>query len=187
MTTTTETAPWTEFETVTCSRCGGSGTYSWTRDWGSTCFKCGTKPHVPGRGEHLSARGIAASRFVTETLSRPAGDLVAGDVFRYRDLNRSRFVRVTAVQAPRCPLTMEPDTDRVTLRFDGGSYTLACSSPLRVATTKERKNAVLDLALRYQALLTKAGAERKAKKAQAEIARIREQAAAILDAEQAAA
>lgn len=41
-------------ETETCTRCGGSGHYSWNSKDGTRCYKCG------GQGSHLSKRGAAA-------------------------------------------------------------------------------------------------------------------------------
>src|SRR5207249_1748734 len=44
------------FESETCSRCGGSGHYSYCQRYGTTCFKCG------GRTTVLTKRGEAAQR-----------------------------------------------------------------------------------------------------------------------------
>jgi hypothetical protein len=35
-----------------CSRCGGSGFYSYCEKWGTTCFQCGYLPGAPGTGVH---------------------------------------------------------------------------------------------------------------------------------------
>jgi hypothetical protein len=44
----------TGFETKVCSRCGGSGKYSYCQSYGSTCFKCS------GKGAVYTVRGLAA-------------------------------------------------------------------------------------------------------------------------------
>lgn len=52
-----------------CGRCGGSGSYSWCRTHGTTCFGCG------GHGEHaapLTAQTLEAARVKVE-----AGELIA--------------------------------------------------------------------------------------------------------------
>lgn len=42
------------FEQTECTRCGGSGHYSYCEMYGTTCFKCG------GTGKQLSAAGLRA-------------------------------------------------------------------------------------------------------------------------------
>jgi DnaJ-class molecular chaperone len=54
------------FEHVTCSRCGGSGHYSFNLMYGTVCFKC------HGRGWCYTKRGAAAN---TNTLQE-AKDIV---------------------------------------------------------------------------------------------------------------
>lgn len=62
------------FESKTCSRCGGSGTYSYCQRYGTTCFGCG------GRGVTLTKRGAAAQAFLNASRLVAITDLVAGDV-----------------------------------------------------------------------------------------------------------
>lgn len=62
------------FESKTCSRCAGSGSYSWNQRDGSRCFGCG------GRGIVLTKRGAAAQAFYTASVTVTMADLVPGDV-----------------------------------------------------------------------------------------------------------
>lgn len=64
----------TPFETKTCGRCGGCGTYSYCQRYGRTCFGCG------GSGVVLSKRGAAAKAFFDALRTVPTGRLVPGDV-----------------------------------------------------------------------------------------------------------
>lgn len=50
---------WTRltFERCTCSRCGGTGKYSWCQQWQDRCFKCN------GKGEMLTKVGIFQEKF----------------------------------------------------------------------------------------------------------------------------
>lgn len=60
-------------ETETCSRCGGSGNYSYCQWFGTVCFKCG------GRKVTLTKRGAAAARYLRELRSKRAADVKPGD------------------------------------------------------------------------------------------------------------
>lgn len=64
-TQTAPTAPRAGLETVTCSRCCGSGNYSWCQRYGTTCFKCG------GRKAVLTKRGAAAAALLDRLRSKP--------------------------------------------------------------------------------------------------------------------
>lgn len=59
-----------------CSRCGGSGHYSWCQRFGDTCFKC------QGRGTMISKAGAEAKALVDawaeEHMTVPASSLVPG-------------------------------------------------------------------------------------------------------------
>lgn len=63
----------TTLETETCSRCGGSGHYSYCQRFGTVCFKCG------GRKVTLTKRGAEAARYLRELRSKRAADVKPGD------------------------------------------------------------------------------------------------------------
>ena len=60
------------FETETCSRCGGSGNYSYCQTHGTTCFKCG------GSGITYTTRGAAARAWWKAQREAKISDLVIG-------------------------------------------------------------------------------------------------------------
>lgn len=62
-----------EFETVTCSRCFGSGKYSYCQMYGDTCFKC------HGKGKVYTERALAALRWIAEQRKVDIGSLKLGD------------------------------------------------------------------------------------------------------------
>lgn len=69
------------FETEPCTRCGGSGTYSYCIQWGTTCFACGVRPRERGTGRRLTKRGKAARAYFQSLLpSKRVADLVPGDM-----------------------------------------------------------------------------------------------------------
>lgn len=67
------------FERTTCSRCGGSGHYSYNPIDGTICFKC------RGKTEVLTKRGFAAQQYFTEISSIPAKYLKPGMVVKPAD------------------------------------------------------------------------------------------------------
>ncbi len=87
-------APRLVYETETCSRCGGSGTYSYCQMYGSTCFKCS------GRKRSLSRRGAKASAavgaFIAERFSKAVETLEVGD-----RISLPGYARAVVVDAPK--------------------------------------------------------------------------------------
>lgn len=151
------------FETETCSRCGGSGSYSYCQAYGTRCFKCGGKTTV------LTKRGAAAQAFLAASCSKPAADLVAGDKVMEAagPLSAGGWAAVTGVR-PGAP------GDAGVYRQDGTvdygfivetTRTRHHTTPaalFRVAQSAEDRAAKIAAALAYQAGLTKAGTPRKA-------------------------
>lgn len=85
--TTTKAKTLLVFQTKTCGRCGGSGTYSRCATWGTTCFKCGRTPGVPGSGKVFTAGAIKAMAAIIEFQNSLAArkatvDVQVGDVLR---------------------------------------------------------------------------------------------------------
>lgn len=65
------------YETETCSRCGGTGNYSYCQMHGTTCFKC------RGTGKQLTKAANKACKAITvfkERYHRRAADLKPGQV-----------------------------------------------------------------------------------------------------------
>lgn len=63
----------TVFEKQVCSRCRGTGSYSYCTDYGSRCFKCA------GAGEVLTKRGSMARAKLEELCTIPAHAVRIGD------------------------------------------------------------------------------------------------------------
>jgi hypothetical protein len=158
---TTNTPPADRFESETCGRCGGSGTYSWCQMYGDRCFQCW------GKGKVLTRRGAAAAAHLKQLRSRPAADLKPGD--RYQ-VDRYPFgglvwVTVTAVGPAGC----DPDHPHL-LRIEGtdpkgefhAAIGVAPDDLVRVAQTPAARAETLEAALAYQATLTPAGTPRRA-------------------------
>ena len=61
------------FESKTCSRCGGSGKFSWCQMHGDTCFGCG------GNGLQLTKRGKVAQAWFNAKKKKPACEVKVGE------------------------------------------------------------------------------------------------------------
>lgn len=70
------------FEEQTCSRCRGTGKYSFNMTDGDRCYGCG------GIGVQLTKRGKAAQAFYRNSLMVPVSSLVPGDVIRTDGITR---------------------------------------------------------------------------------------------------
>lgn len=140
----------TQFETETCSRCGGTGRYSFNQMDGDRCYGCG------GKGIKLTKRGAAAREFYIKLLSKPASEIVAGETIYFSGICAGWYV-VKAVSVKNdgmIDLDFEP-----TKKLSG--YVCNPSEVIRYAHTKEQSAPKLAAALAYQASLTKQGKPRK--------------------------
>jgi len=157
----------TKFETVICSRCGGSGEYSYCQMYGKTCFKCHGKRGV------LTKRGAAAKAYYESLLSVPGSELKVGTVIQVKAFLRtpgfyaierigSRIQEgssmVDGVMTPyRCEM-VEIETAIVCQSYLADTFP---TQTFRVQCDEETKRAAFAKALEYQATLTKEGTPRK--------------------------
>lgn len=121
--TTTATATSTRtpaFETQTCGRCGGSGTYSYCSRYGRVCFGCA------GRKWVLTKRGQAAQAFFRGLYrTKPVEALAVGDRFSSSGvtLGGDAYSDVaTVVEAPRVSGSRYGYTDSTTGEPRTGHY-----------------------------------------------------------------
>jgi hypothetical protein len=157
------------FESQVCSRCGGSGHYSYCQMYGTTCFKCA------GKKEVLTARGAAAQTYFTAICSKKAGEIKVGDKIYNQGFAAGSYVQpsawctVTEVrpgEVGRDGGSVQPDGTvipaAVVIETDKGSFHGGEGTVYRVAQGKEEKAAKVAQALAYQATLTVKGVVRKA-------------------------
>lgn len=147
------------FETEGCSRCGGSGRYSYCQMYGSTCFKC------HGAGKVYTKRGAAALALYRGSLMVPAKDMQLGDLLEIDDFFKGKrfFVRVDNIY---CDL-LNKGMLHISGLHKGESYGLGCfpDNPVRKGWSAEDKKAKLNAALAFQAILGKHGKPLKSKMA----------------------
>lgn len=145
------------FESQTCGRCGGSGSYSYCSMHGSRCFGCG------GLGEKLTKRGAAAQAFYRASASKPAGEFVPGDLIQLIGVTMgggtyTAFERVTSVtiDGDKCVIESERKGQKASLHT-------SVSAMYRRGLTAEEKQDLVAKAKAYQETLTKLGKPRKEK------------------------
>lgn len=156
----------TVFEKQTCTRCGGSGRYSFNLKDRDTCYGCG------GKGETLTKRGLAAAKFLTASMKVSAEQIKVGDVIRFEFHDVHFFAPVSEVQNGSDAKYLKPDGSWVPC----STFTLWCvrkgrrygfgantQDGVRIAQSDADKAAKVAAALAYQATLTKTGKPSKRK------------------------
>ncbi len=114
------------FEKGPCSRCGGSGSYSYCQMYGTTCFKCSGRKVALTRAGAKAANAISAFR--KEHFSVPVSSLKPGD-FMMHDGRARRIKDISTVDAGRYGST-DPVTKEVTWR---GGVTVTFVKPYKTA------------------------------------------------------
>ena len=141
------------FEMEGCSRCGGTGHYSFHLTYGTICFKCAGKTKV------YTKRGHTARKFYDTLLSVPAKDLQAGQQFLYEFLSKSFWITVTEVQSGENTCLI----NAIDKRGDYAGMHVKPDMMIRILPTREQQQKALEQALEYQETLTKTGQPRKGK------------------------
>lgn len=142
------------YESTTCSRCGGSGKYSYNQIDGDRCYGCG------GTGYKLTKRGAAANQYFRSLISKPASAIQQGDnVLETIGLSSKRVWQFVKERSE----SVDSDgkvTIKLVLSRKGKETCLWLATPdqvfLSVRTSAEVDSA-RDASLAYQATLTKAG------------------------------
>ena len=139
------------FENVTCSRCGGTGNYSYCQSYGTTCFKCA------GDGATLTARGKAAQAWLNAKRRKLGKEFAVGETLLVEGVPgfmSSYWAKVTETNGSDIVCVNTKTGQSQTLNGFGEVL-------LRKAFSKEEKAAQAKEALEYQATLTKTGTVRK--------------------------
>ena len=165
----------TPFETKPCSRCGGSGHYSYCYSHGTKCFGCN------GRGWQFTKRGAAAQQFYADSLCIPASDVTVGQKIRIPGVPGITATKWMLVDTIEADVHRSRPSDQVewnetpAVRFGGVvrqpgcdwtkteayGYGVAAHAPVRVEQTVDEKRAKIAAALAFQETLTLKGEPRK--------------------------
>src|SRR5262245_4455947 len=142
------------FENVTCSRCGGSGEYSYCSMYGRVCFKCG------GSGATLTKKGRVAQNWLNAKRKFKAGDLKVGDRYFYEGIpgfSRTEKVTVTGFE----PDPLNGGMTVMAVNEAGKTFRMGTEIEVRKVLTIEAARALRAEAVAFQATLTKTGTVRK--------------------------
>ncbi len=156
-----------KFESKVCSRCGGSGNFSFNHKDGTMCYGCN------GTGSKLTKRGSLASKFFHESLTIPASDLTIGMKIKESVLSK-KFILIqnihygTDIELGKqfnTSYLLGPNGDRQMVLIDSGSSMIKFypETRVRVFHTNEQKQEKFQMALEYQASLNINGTKRKTK------------------------
>lgn len=151
----------TRFETVTCSRCGGCGKYSYCQMYGDTCFKC------QGTGNSYTKRGAEAKRWFNERLSKKASELTVGEKIWVDVYFKRGWSVVTSISPDETLYNGAIRTDYLHIQTEIGGQYISGDTLIRAAHNSEQKQAIMAEALAYQESLTKMGTVRKSRTAEA--------------------
>lgn len=139
----------TMFESTECSRCGGTGQFSYCQLHGTMCFKC------RGTGRQFTKRGAAARKYYNESLNRQVADIKVGDWVN--DVLCRKWYQVNAIK----PDSLNPNY--VYLSTKHCDYGLPLDSVIASVRDNDELNQRKADAKAYQDSLTKAGKPRKRK------------------------
>ena len=128
------------FECVTCTRCGGSGSFSYCTYYGTRCFKCaGAKVIFTNRGQ------ISFNKY-TEKMDVKYSEVNAGMKVKYENPYSGVTTWYTVI-------AVETEGTTVNIKCDGFSTSGGADHSIRIARTTEEKRAYLKAALEYQSTL----------------------------------
>lgn len=141
-----------QFETQSCTRCGGGGQYSYCEMYGSTCFQC------HGKGKTLTKRGRAAVAFWRSLRSIPASEVKIGQ--RIKSGGLTITVREITTGGSCRSTVNGVTTESQYTNFRGQKATLGLfpdSIVEVIPATEAIRDAQLNAAFDYQDTLTKQG------------------------------
>lgn len=147
------------FEHETCSRCCGSGEYSFNLMHGSRCYGCA------GTGYKLTKRGQAAQQFLNEMRKIPMENFRVDDLIRF-DGSSSKFEKILSIEflnGEQAGYVGKPDLKCVCIKTDGLGMIGFVGTKYTKGFTAEQKQQQVAAALEYQETLTKTGKQRKQK------------------------
>lgn len=143
------------FESEVCTRCCGTGHYSFNMVSGTRCFGCG------GVGHKLTKRGHAAQTYINELRKAKVSDLKVGDLIRF-DLDTVYcYERITSIEPSQY------NDGRITVNAirtktqEPIGFVAFATTPVTRGFTNDEKIAMREQALAYQATLTKQGVPSK--------------------------
>jgi len=147
----------TIFENETCSRCGGTGKFSYNQIHGSRCYGC------QGSGVKLTKRGAAARAFFIESQQTPVADLKHG-MFVWDDTfgSTAKFLPLLAIeQSGSYQQIKDGRCHYISVKTSRCNNLVFPDSKVRAVRDEEHRQQLIQAALDFQSTLTKTGKPRK--------------------------
>ena len=138
------------FETRECSRCGGSGRYSFNQIHGDMCYGC------HGKGRQMTKRGIAAREIWMEIArpTIPVTDVKPGMKLYVEGWSKRGAAEVESIEND----DLNPGQNRCTIRFVQpavlGSLGTFWNSTVQLAKTAESHRAAWDAVKDHPGVVT---------------------------------
>jgi hypothetical protein len=146
------------FEIKTCSRCGGSGQFSYNQIHGSKCYGCA------GCGKQYTGRGKLVKKFWDDLCKIDPATVTVGQridtgMAKFTVASVDGLVKGGAWLKPDG--TWEPSMHHQFTSTSGKQYTAQAGYPVKLIPQGEERERMLAQALAYQDSLTKDGKPRK--------------------------
>jgi hypothetical protein len=146
----------TVFETEPCSRCGGTGRFSFCERFRDVCFRCG------GNCVTLTKRGSVARKFFVDSCSRKASEIISGDRIQLNGIRNVVSVSKYIQKYKSLGDTDWRQAEMILIVTKNLSSGMAMDAMVRVYSSDDQVR--IESALAYQATLTKSGTVMKRKK-----------------------
>lgn len=151
----------TIFETEPCSRCGGTGQFSFNGEH-SRCYKCDGKNGCRA----YTKRGRAAKEFYETSLMVATTDVVLGMKLRHLPYVKQITVAKIEIYTPTSRVIVNgveaPKLEFIRFTNEKGvGFAVVIGSKVRRLPTEEENEVLKAAALAYQETLTKSGKPRK--------------------------
>lgn len=136
------------FENVVCSRCNGTGKFSFNMMHGSKCYGCG------GVGCTLTKRGRVALSFLDDLRVAQADEIKVGDLIKWDMFTFCCWAKVESIELKDGLIQLRGIRGKT-----GEAIGQNCTEKtvIRRGFSAEEKQRQIAMALAYQATLTKAG------------------------------
>lgn len=145
------------FEVAVCSRCSGSGQYSYNQIDGSRCYGCG------GSGKKHTKRGKAAKLFYVESLKLMPEDIKVGQRID-NDCGKYTVAEIVGIEESGAVIidgVRKPMEFLVFISAQGTRVSVQMGYPVKLVPQGEEKARLVAAALAYQDTLTATGTPRK--------------------------
>jgi hypothetical protein len=147
------------FEMKVCSRCHGSGQYSYNQIDGSRCYGC------HGEKKQYTKRGKAAKLFYVESLKMDPADVQVGQRIETMGGGKYTVDQIVGVEQQGAYMlpngTWKPTMVHVFISRQGTRFTATEGFKVKLVPNAETKAKLAAAALAYQDTLTATGTPRK--------------------------